>query len=379
MRRAALILVVAACKLPARSQPAPAAEPVQVPTMQAMAPAPAPVPVPVDPPPVYLKGSTHVHTVHSGDSGETTDEVIAWYESRGYDFIVLTDHNRVTDIEHAGDLLVLDGIEFTNNPGRCDPPPPEPAGKCRIHVNGLFVTTFPEHAAGQRPPKIDWRATGTISRADLYQAAIDKTRELGGIVQINHPAWHWGVDGALLAELGRRGVPLFEVANTAFSGWNDGDAAHASTDRMWDDALAAGVMIYGVASDDAHHYDPDEIARRRASGQPVYTPGGGWVMVHAERTAGSIRDALARGDFYSTTGVLLERAGVRNGRYEVALAPDAPGEAEISFIGKQGLVLHQVRGRSADLPLDGLPPGTLRAVVRADGGARAWTQPVAVP
>jgi hypothetical protein len=53
------------------------------------------------PPPRWLKGSTHVHAAPSGDSGTDVPSVIAWYEAHGYDFIVLTDHNRVTRIDGA--------------------------------------------------------------------------------------------------------------------------------------------------------------------------------------------------------------------------------------------------------------------------------------
>src|SRR5262249_41660084 len=44
----------------------------------------------------WLRGSTHVHALPSGDSETPVADVVRWYEDHGYDFIVLTDHNKVT-------------------------------------------------------------------------------------------------------------------------------------------------------------------------------------------------------------------------------------------------------------------------------------------
>ena len=68
------------------------------------APAPAPVDAPDAPPEVWLKGSTHVHARPSGDSSTPIPDVLRWYEQHSYDFIVLTDHNRVSQVN-------VDGIE----------------------------------------------------------------------------------------------------------------------------------------------------------------------------------------------------------------------------------------------------------------------------
>jgi len=324
----------------------------------------------------FLKGSTHVHTAYSGDSHTPIDDVVGWYVAHGYDFIVLTDHNRVTGYSGDAPLVVLRGIELTHNPARCDPPPPEPDGKCRIHVNGIDLTAAAAAAeAAGRPPALEWKNGSSELRVDMYQAAFDKTRELGGLIQVNHPTWHWGVDGALLAELGRRGAILVEVANMGFPRWSAGDGKHASAEAVWDDALGRGALIWGVASDDAHDYD-DLAAERQAAGARVYPPGTGWVMVRAARSAEAIRAALERGDFYASTGVTLERAEVLDGALDVSVAAASTGRYDIRFIGPGGAVLDRVAGRSAKFSLHRLASGYVRAVVTRDDGARAWVQPV---
>ena len=106
-------------------------------------------------PEVWLKGSTHVHARASGDSSEPNANVIAWYEQHHYDFIALTDHNRVSELDpsfdtrgqitlrdpHAG-LIVLSGIELTHNPIGCLPVG-DRSRNCRIHVNLLGPTARP--------------------------------------------------------------------------------------------------------------------------------------------------------------------------------------------------------------------------------------------
>jgi hypothetical protein len=373
MKAGAGLLLLVAC-----GQAAPAGRPGLAVRRVAAVPVAA-VPVAAPPAVRYLKGSTHVHTAYSGDSHTPIDEVVGWYVAHGYDFIVVTDHNRVTQYTGAAPLVVLRGIELTHNPARCEPPPLEVDGKCRIHVNGIDLTAAAAEAeAAGRPPALEWKNGASALRVDMYQAAFDKTRELGGIIQVNHPTWHWGVDGALLAELARRGAVLVEVANTGFPSWSAGNEKHASAETVWDDALGRGARIWAVASDDAHDYD-EQAGERQAAGARVYPPGGGWVMVRAERSPASIRAALERGDFYSSTGVVLERAEVLDGALDVAVAPASPGGHEILFIGKGGAVLDRVGGRAAKFSLERAHEGYVRAVVIRADGARAWVQPVRVP
>jgi len=47
------------------------------------------------------QGSTHVHARPSGDSTASIPDVLRWYEQRHYDFIVLSDHNRVSELDRA--------------------------------------------------------------------------------------------------------------------------------------------------------------------------------------------------------------------------------------------------------------------------------------
>lgn len=329
--------------------------------------APVVVPAVATGPELWLKGNTHVHAKPSGDSTMPIPDVMAWYEQHGYDFIVLTDHNRVSEVgttSTAGNvavhdpekgLIVIAGIELTNNPTGCIPPGDE-SGRCRIHVNLLGVTARPEG-------KITWAKFEEHVRVEKYQAAIDQQKQLGGLMQINHPNWYWGMTADVLAEIARRGMSLVEIANSQFETWNAGDKDHPSTEALWDAVLGQGITLWGVASDDAHHYGP-------AGGK--YPPGGGWVVVKAQRDPRAILDALAKGRFYASNGVTLARADVENAALVVEVDRRELGAFTIEFI-ENGKLVATVKGKQARRALP--KQGYVRAVVTRGDGKKAWVQP----
>jgi hypothetical protein len=314
----------------------------------------------------FLKGQLHAHTNRSGDSHTPPLEAARWYAARGYDFVVFTDHNRITEVQGAP-LLVFAGVEVTQELETCGPPDPEE--RCPLHVNALFVD--PARADGPLPPASSDR------RADVYARGVAIAAQLGGLAQINHPNYHYGAGADLLVALSRQGARFVEIANLAVDSNNEGDAAHPSTEALWDAALTQGATLLGVASDDAHHYDDAvEVAAR---GEVAHTGDRGFVMVRATRDAAAIRAALARGDFYSSSGVRLAALEVTPAALALAVAPATPGPCEISFIGRGGATLATERGPAARFPLPGAAGGYVRAVVTDAAGARAWTQPVRVP
>ena len=240
----------------------------------------------------FLKGQLHLHSNRSGDSATPPEEVVRWYAARGYDFIVFTDHDRVTAPPSTASMLVIPGVELTQNLRHCTPPPP-PGLKCLLHVNALFV----------RPPfagLVPWGWPGGDDRLGRYRRALAVTKELGGIAQLNHPNFHYAADARLVTALAADGLTLMEVANQAWDSNNEPTDGHPSTEAIWDAVLSTGATLYGTATDDAHHYDDADAARAR--GDEVFVGDLGFVMVRARKDPAAIRDALARGDFYASTG-----------------------------------------------------------------------------
>ncbi|MFT3698141.1 MAG: hypothetical protein QM831_33680 [Kofleriaceae bacterium] len=377
----ALLVAFAACAAPdvappsAPAIPAPVQDAALVSTLPPDAAIDAAPPPPAEPE-VWLKGSTHVHAHASGDATDSNEAVAKWYEDRGYDFIVLTDHNRVSEFTAGADthgqiairpadpanphaLIVLAGIELTHNPTGCLPIG-DKSKKCRIHVNVLGPTARPGG-------KLEWAERHSHQRLDMYRAAINTAHALDGtLIQLNHPQWFWGMTGDLLAALAQQGVQLVEIANVQFDKWNKGDKDHPSTEQLWDDVLSRGITLWGIASDDAHDY-PSPAHHHKMK----WPAGGGWVVVKARRDGKAILDALAAGHFYSSTGVVLDRAEVDHD--ELVIQADPHGTYEIRWI-ENGVVVATDHGTSAHRAVPA--SGYLRADIVRDDGAMAWVEPV---
>ena len=317
----------------------------------------------------FLKGQLHLHSNRSGDSDTPPDEVVRWYAAHGYDFIVFTDHNRITAPPSTLSMLVIPGVELTQNSNRCTPAPPT-GRKCLLHVNALFVT----------PPAlglIPWGLPASQDRAEIYRRAIMAARRMGGLAQLNHPNFHYGADGPLVTALARDGLTLLEIANES---WDSNDTpdekGRPTSEAIWDAALTAGATLYGTATDDAHHYfDARAVAAR---GEPVFTGDRGFVMVRARKDPAAIRDALARGDFYASTGVLLARVEHDAKTLTIEVDARSPGSLRFTFIGMGGRIIGTSEGRAASFPLALVRDGYLRAVVTDGAGHKAWTQPIRV-
>jgi hypothetical protein len=313
--------------------------------------------------PRYLKGQLHLHTDNSGDGHASPADVVRWYAARGYDFIVFTDHDFITSAAGVDGLLALPGVELTANLQTCRPAPP-PGLTCNLHVNALFADPVRASLVAPR--------TQSTARGDVYGSELEQAAALGALAQVNHPNFRFGADAMVLAQLARRGARLLEVANEASDSLNEGDALHPSTERLWDDVLTQGGTMYAVATDDAHDYLAADLATRRARGEEVFVGDLGFVMVHAEKAPAAIRAALERGDFYASTGVLLERVEVVDGLLQVTAS--GTERLDFAFFGEGGRLLSTSTGRSAQQALAGAK--YVRCVVSDAAKRHAWTQPV---
>lgn len=113
----------------------------------------------------YYAGDFHVHSRESTDARPSLDEVATFARSRGLDFVELSDHNTVTQLDYVGDaqprhpkLLFVPGIEYTTYQG---------------HANAVGATRFVEHKLGQNGATIG--------------AAVDAILAQNAVFSINHP------------------------------------------------------------------------------------------------------------------------------------------------------------------------------------------------
>jgi hypothetical protein len=203
----------------------------------------------------WFKGSLHTHSTQS-DGKLSPAENMQWHAEHGYNFVGITDHNRVTDplaFTSAPPLLAIPSTEISTRRGAVE-----------YHVVGIGVNELPA-AAGSDP-----------------QAAIDAINALGGLAFVAHPYWHDLTLDDLLPLHGHIGIEIF---NTGC--WLEINKGHSLV--HWDGLLRRGQHIAGLATDDSHWRYPDH--------------GLGWVVVRAEKlAASSIMDALRASQFYSTMG-----------------------------------------------------------------------------
>lgn len=313
----------------------------------------------------WYKGNLHTHSLWS-DGDDYPEVIIDWYRENGYDFIALSDHNTIADgekwitvgdnpqrkaayeayVERFGDEWVvdtLDGAErrvrlktfdeyrsLLEQPGRflivrseeiSDGFESKP-----VHIN---ATNIKEHIKPQ----------GGGSVLEVMQnnvnAVLDQRARTGQAMfpHLNHPNFVWAVTAEDMIAL--EGERFFEVYNGHPLVHNEGDHDHPGTERMWDIVLTQRLaqgrpVLFGLATDDSHHYHQYDSTRSN--------PGRGWVMVRAtELTPEAIIAAMEAGDFYGTSGVLLDDIEQNDDQIAIRIRPE-PGVRYVTrFIGtRQG-------------------------------------------
>lgn len=287
-------------------------------------------------PPAFFKGNLHTHSFWS--DGDDFPEMIAdWYRRHGYHFLALTDHNVLSEGERWLDIETPTALraealkkylarfgetwvekrthqaraqvrlkplaEFRSlleEPGKFLLIPAEEIthrfAKNPVHINAINVRDVIKPLDGNSVSE-----TIVVNHRSLAEQRT-KTRQRM-LAFLNHPNFGWGVraeDMAPVEELG-----LFEVFNGHAGVRNYGDETHPSSERIWDIVLALRLgrhrlpIVHGLATDDAHGYHQFGVGKNN--------PGRGWIMVRAPYlSAEAVVRAIEAGDFYSSTGVVLQ-------------------------------------------------------------------------
>ncbi len=173
---------------------------------------------------------------------------------------------------------------------------------------------------------------------------------------------------------------FFEVFNSADKSRNDGEPREddregkPSTEQMWDAALSAGAVLYGIASDDTHHYYDAEALRKAGFAPRIGDLA--WVMVRAKSNSESdIRTAMAAGDFYGSNGVTLRKLEVSDKAMAIEVDAETGKSYVIRFIGKDGKVLLEKEAAAGRYEVKG-DELYVRAMVIDSAGKKAWVQPM---
>ena len=316
----------------------------------------------------WYKGNLHTHTFWS--DGDAPPEIaVAWYKDQGYDFLALSDHNILSVGEKW--IKVLD-----ENPGGWPPSMTKakladvrerfgadwPITRIVEDTLEMALTTLPKLKKRFEEPgkflmiqaeEITDKYDGNpihVNATNLLELippqggnsflvvlqrnidAVNKQREETGqvmIAHVNHPYFGWGIVAENLIEL--RGDTFFEVYNGHPGVRNWGDDAHPGTDRMWDIVLAMRLHqgldpLFGLAVDDTHDYYKHKVGKSN--------PGRGWVMVKAQAlNVENIIASLEKGNFYSTTGVILEDIQINDRTLTIHIREKAGMSYRTQFIG----------------------------------------------
>lgn len=216
----------------------------------------------------WLRGNLHTHTTNS-DGRLSPQETIDWFSSNGYDVLALTDHNSITDpapLDPRG-MVLLTASEVSASGG-------ELGGT--YHLVSLGLTP-----AAALPP-VATPATGSIRTL----------RALGAVVFVAHPHWSGLTVGDLLAaqEAGAHGIEIYNGGTVL-------DSQKGEALVHWDEALARGARLSGIAVDDTHWHTIDRAL--------------GWVMVRPARpTPNAVLEALAAGHFYASSGPEIRQVSI---------------------------------------------------------------------
>jgi hypothetical protein len=224
----------------------------------------------------WYRGCLHVHTTES-DGAMAPQRLIEHYLMGGFDFIAVTDHEKITDCTHLSsrDFLILRGAEYRGGPA---------AAGSVFHIVGIN-------------PEDEFRRRDGMSSQDV----IDEIRRVGGEAIIAHPYWSGLTTADLLSVRNYLAIEVFNATcETAI--------ARGLSSVHWDDLLTRGRLVWAVAADDSHRPGFDSL---RA-----------WAVVRAPAlTKGAIMDALRQGHFYASTGPEIYNVQVNGTEVRVECSP----------------------------------------------------------
>ncbi len=208
-------------------------------------------------PGAWFRGNLHCHTTES-DGNVSPSDAAAGFANLGYDFLAITDHDRITDpaTVDAHGLCLIPSVELTASAGLLG---------TEFHILGIGIDP-----STVLPPRT---SAGRVSSAWL--------RNQGAAVFAAHPHW----SGLTVDDLMGLTIDGIEACN----GGTNLDSLKGEAFAHWDEGLLRGASWTGLGTDDTHWHTLDR--------------GTAWVMVRAtERTPGALVSAIKAGNFYGTTG-----------------------------------------------------------------------------
>ncbi|MBN1445216.1 MAG: PHP domain-containing protein [Candidatus Omnitrophica bacterium] len=267
----------------------------------------------------WYKGNLHTHTTNS-DGEATPEEVLEIYGKAGYNFLCITDHNKITEAKAPENMLFLRGSEKNS----------------RNHIVGIELQE-------------EFDGEGLTD-----QQIIDRMNLQNAIVIIAHPYWSGVTSGELLRLNGYLGIEVFNTVCNRLLG-------KGYSTVHFDEMLQTGRKIMGFASDDTH-------SRKDAAHS--------FIMAKADScTKKDILASIKNGCFYSSTGVIIKNLEIAGSSIKVTCPPAeaidfiAFNSSGKRFTAEKGEIEHAeyaVRGNEI----------YIRIEITGRNGKKAWTNPL---
>jgi hypothetical protein len=195
-----------------------------------------------------------MHSTYS-DGGKDYRGVAEAYADTDHDFIFVTDHMHVADIEDMEGLplLALNGVELDGSDG-----------------TGAYYHAVALGLSGDLPPGAE------------FEEMLAYARGQGAILVLAHPRW----TGNSVEDALRHGFDGVEVYNDICRFLN----GRGFSGHHWDCMLDDDPLTLGFSADDAHLNGNEQ-------------PNGGWIVISApELTKESVLGAIRSGSYYMSRG-----------------------------------------------------------------------------
>ncbi|MCC6581286.1 MAG: CehA/McbA family metallohydrolase [Phycisphaeraceae bacterium] len=279
----------------------------------------------------WMRGNLHTHTTQS-DGRCVPQQVIDDYARRGYGFLMISDHDILTDAAkyatwNTHGMVMIPGNEISAN------------GPHLLHVDADCL--------------IDPAPSRSHVINEINAVAAQSGR---GFAIVNHPDWQEKFDHCSISELrlwaGYIGMEIYNGVITILDG-------NPYATNKWDMLLAGGRRVWGFANDDSHAPAHVEL---------------GWNTAYVkDRSVAGVVEALKQGRFYASTGVTITSITVDGMKVRIE-TENARRIAAIRDIGRRHAQVDD-RVMEVEVPRDAK---YVRFQCWGDGEKMAWTQPFVV-
>ncbi len=274
----------------------------------------------------WFRGGLHTHCSESS-SCATVPLVpsIAKYKRLKYQFLAITDHDKITSIEQISEespeIVFYEGFEHS------------------VSNHMLFISE---------------KAKPLYEIEDKREAVVEGKNDLTIVCHPEGPKkGYWTVDELKSYSVKPTGVEVYN-GHYGVGGWRKAGGGWDYT-RFWEESLDAGMRLFAYANDDYHD---GEIDLANA-----------WNMVLAEKkTATSILKALKEGSCYASTGLKIQSIH----EYKGTIVIDLKDEAEGVFYGPNHTVLSKQKSKTFEITHENENYIRFEA---EDNGRKCWTQP----